>query len=67
MPSTRGVPILVLSAYDGVEFRAEALESGCAGYMVKPVAPEALLRTVEALLGQGEDDDDATSRRSALR
>lgn len=49
-----GVQILVLSAYDSTEFRAEALEAGCIGYMVKPVDPPALLRTIELLLEPGE-------------
>lgn len=53
LPRGAALPILILSAYDSVEFRAEALEAGCVGYLVKPVDPEALLRTVELLLGRG--------------
>ncbi len=54
-------PILILSAYDSAEFRAEALEAGCIGYMVKPVDPEALLRTVELLLGRYNSGEAATA------
>lgn len=60
LPSTTRTPILVLSAYDGAEFRAEALEAGCVGYMVKPVDPEALLRAVELLLGPANNGEAAT-------
>lgn len=46
--------ILVVTAYDSAEFRAEALEAGCDGYVVKPVAPSELLGKVNALLRRGQ-------------
>jgi two-component system, cell cycle response regulator DivK len=48
-----GVPILIVSAYDTMQFRTEALEAGCTGYMVKPVNPEQLLETVRLFIGTG--------------
>lgn len=51
--ATAGVPILVVTAYDTIQFRAEAVEAGCTGYMVKPVEPELLLDTVRLLAGPG--------------
>ncbi len=58
--TTAEAAILVVSAYDSAELRAEALEAGCDGYMVKPVDPEALLRTVELLLGRANDGEAVT-------
>ena len=47
-------PILILSAYDRLEFRTEALSAGCVGFLVKPVEPAELLRTVRLLLPSGK-------------
>lgn len=46
-----GIPILVVTAYDTMQFRTEAVEAGCVGYMVKPVDPEQLLATVRLFAG----------------
>lgn len=43
-------PILILSAYDRVEYRTEAVEAGCGGYHTKPIEPNQLLKTVKLLL-----------------
>jgi len=43
-------PILIVSAYDRVEYRTEAVEAGCGGYLIKPVDPNQLLKTVRLLL-----------------
>lgn len=43
--------IVIVTAYDTAEFRAEALDAGCAGYVVKPVDPSTLLEVIELLLG----------------
>ena len=48
-----GVPVLVVTAYDTMQFRTEAVEAGCVGYMVKPVDPERLLETVKLFTGTG--------------
>lgn len=48
--------ILVVSAYDSAELRAEVLGAGCDGYLVKPVDLTALLSTIEGLLRRGEGD-----------
>lgn len=45
--------ILIVSAYDRLEYRTEAVAAGCAGFMTKPLDPGALLRTVRLLLWQG--------------
>lgn len=50
-----GVPVLVLTAYDAMQLRAEAVEAGCVGYMVKPVDPERLLETVRLFIPAGRE------------
>jgi two-component system, OmpR family, response regulator len=47
----RGVtmPILVLTAQDGVEFKVDALRAGADDYVTKPFAFEELLARIEAL------------------
>lgn len=49
-----GVPILIVSAYDRLEYRTEAISAGCSGYITKPVDLDALLKMLNLLLQQGE-------------
>jgi two-component system, OmpR family, response regulator MprA len=44
------VPILILTARDGVEARVEGLDSGADDYLVKPFEREELLARLRALL-----------------
>ena len=46
--------VLIVSAYDRLEFRTEAVAAGCAGFMTKPVEPTALLKTIRLLLREEE-------------
>jgi len=46
--------ILIVSAYDRLEYRTEAVAAGCGGFIIKPVEPAALLKTIRLLLGRGE-------------
>ncbi len=48
-----GIPVLVVTAYDTMQFRTEALEAGCMGYMVKPVDPGQLLEAVKLFTVSG--------------
>ena len=48
------MPILIVSAYDRLEYRTEAISAGCSGYLTKPVDPAVLLRTINLLLGRGK-------------
>jgi len=43
------MPVLVLTAQDGVEFKVDALRSGADDYVTKPFAFEELLARIEAL------------------
>ena len=48
------LPVLIVSAYDRLEYRTEAVSAGCSGYVTKPDDPAALLRTIRLLLRQGD-------------
>ncbi len=49
------LPILLLTARDGVADRVAGLDAGADDYLVKPFAPEELLARVRALLRRGTD------------
>lgn len=55
------MPILIVSAYDRLEYRTEAISAGCSGYITKPVDPAALLKTINLLLHKWEADCSAPS------
>lgn len=48
--------ILIVSAYDRIEFRTEAVAAGCGGFMTKPVEPAALLKTIRLLRRREEGE-----------
>ncbi|HEX8115634.1 MAG TPA: response regulator [Pyrinomonadaceae bacterium] len=48
--------ILIVSAYDRLEYRTEAVAAGCGGFMTKPVDPGALLMTISLLLRREEGE-----------
>ena len=53
-----GVPILLLTARDGVPDRVAGLDAGADDYLVKPFAAEELLARVRALLRRGVEPED---------
>ena len=48
--------ILIVSAYDRLEYRTEAVAAGCGGFLTKPVDPAALLKNIRLLLRQEEGE-----------
>lgn len=48
-PTTRNVPILVVSALDDDEWRRKASKAGATAYYLKPFSPTALLREIARL------------------
>jgi CheY-like chemotaxis protein len=48
-PSTRDMPIVIISAMDDDESRAKATEAGATAYYTKPFSPIALLKEIERL------------------
>ena len=47
---TANVPVVIVSAFDAFDLRAEATAAGCAGYLTKPVDIEELKRLVRRIL-----------------
>jgi DNA-binding response OmpR family regulator len=48
-PSTKSVPILIISAMDDADSKRKALDCGANAYYVKPFSPTALLKEIEGL------------------
>lgn len=44
---------IIVSAYDRLEYRTEAVSAGCSGYITKPIDLAALLSTINLLLRPG--------------
>ncbi len=53
-PSTRGLPIIMVTARCGEPDKIMALESGADDYMTKPFSPRELVARVHALLRRGQ-------------
>ena len=52
LPSSKGVPIIAVSAHDTLDFHAEALAAGCDAYITKPIDYGELEGLIETLLDQ---------------
>jgi two-component system cell cycle response regulator DivK len=50
MPEAKGVPVVALTAYSMKGDREKILESGCDGYISKPIDPETFVSEMEAYL-----------------
>jgi len=50
-PDTARIPIVMLTAKDGIEPREELASLDIAGYLVKPFSPLELIQTVREILG----------------
>ena len=51
-PTTRSVPILVISAMDDPEARTRATDAGATAYYTKPFSPIALLKEIDRLAAE---------------
>jgi CheY-like chemotaxis protein len=49
-PELAHVPVIILTAYDSYDLRAEAASAGCQDYLVKPFDPAELTAMVERVL-----------------
>jgi len=50
-PSTRGIPVLVVTSRAGAKHRDRALKEGASGFLTKPVQEDQLIASVESLIG----------------
>ncbi|RUR84200.1 hypothetical protein PCC6912_17940 [Chlorogloeopsis fritschii PCC 6912] len=66
-PTTRDIPIILLSARAGEEARIEGLETGADDYLTKPFSARELLARVEANLKLAQLRREAMQREQALR
>jgi len=48
-PTTRDVPVLIISALDDPESRTRAAQAGATAYYTKPFSPMALLKEIDRL------------------
>lgn len=53
-PSTRDIPVVVLTAHSYGSAGRRAREAGCDGFLVKPCAPQRLLNEVHQRIGPAE-------------
>ena len=58
-----GIPILMLTARDGIDDRVDGLRSGADDYLVKPFAFDELLARVDALARRSRGARAGTNRR----
>jgi two-component system cell cycle response regulator DivK len=49
-PALAEIPVVILSAYDSYDLRAEAASTGCQGYLTKPVEPDQLKTLIKQIL-----------------
>jgi chemosensory pili system protein ChpA (sensor histidine kinase/response regulator) len=59
-PTTRKIPVLVVTSRAGAKHRDRAMKEGASGFLTKPVQEDQLIETVEKLIGS------ETSRRRPL-
>ncbi|MGH2415123.1 MAG: response regulator, partial [Microcystaceae cyanobacterium] len=66
-PTTRELPIILLSARAGEEYRIEALKAGADDYLIKPFSARELLAHIEGNLKMAQLRQAATRQEAALR
>ncbi len=62
-PSTRDIPIIVLTGHALAPMRERALQAGCAAFVAKPCLPQDLLAQVEQVLATRRSSGRPPSRR----
>jgi len=50
-PETKGTPILVLTTESSAELKSRARDAGATGWIVKPFAPEKLIKALRMVTG----------------
>jgi chemosensory pili system protein ChpA (sensor histidine kinase/response regulator) len=65
-PTTRKIPVLVVTSRAGAKHRDRAMKEGASGFLTKPVQEDQLIATVEGLIG-GDSEKGRTAARVPLR
>ncbi|MDD8022566.1 MAG: diguanylate cyclase [Paracoccaceae bacterium] len=66
-PATRGIPIVMITAFADTQTRLEALRAGADDFLVKPFDELVLLARLRSLLRAKETDEELTLRESTCR
>jgi DNA-binding response OmpR family regulator len=45
-PTTSGIPVVILTAQNGRQWKTKALKAGATEYLLKPISPDSLLKVV---------------------
>lgn len=53
-PTTKRVPVVIISALDDAESRSRATQAGATAYYTKPFSPIALLKEIDRLRGRSD-------------
>jgi CheY-like chemotaxis protein len=61
-PDTARIPIVMYTAHSLESYRTRALGLGCAGYLVKPCSPQAILAAVQGCFPDGPSADPLVAR-----
>jgi CheY-like chemotaxis protein len=51
-PGTRGIPVIAITSHQEKFTKADALRSGCAAYLVKPISPRLLPGQIAAVVSR---------------
>ncbi len=62
--ATRDIPVVFITGVNTAESRERGLALGAAGYVTKPVAPEAVLTTVAAQLAARAEKNSQASQKA---
>jgi chemosensory pili system protein ChpA (sensor histidine kinase/response regulator) len=65
-PTTRKIPVLVVTSRAGAKHRDRAMKEGASGFLTKPVQEDQLIATVESLIGSNNDKGRSVARVPAL-
>lgn len=66
-PSTRDIPVLMLTALNAAEHRVQGLENGADDYLTKPYNPRELMERIKTRLRQKEQTDALRRQQENIR
>jgi len=57
VPSTRGIPVLIMTGHGNEQTRAESERSGAVDYLLKPFSPREIISRVQIALSRRRDEE----------